>query len=135
MRTYIRQPCEICGEQIDEAHEEEHSPEKWLDPPWSALKNVWHAMVMGMDAQMYLVKDEKKILLNWVNHPDYRNSVMYLSYHYENLADYHAIENMLEEDRVQHLFYPDLFMFSIHEVDSTIYDLEQAGYKLEPTED
>lgn len=99
------------------------------------MKNVFHAMVMGMDAQMYLVKGEKWILLDWVNHPNYRNSVMYLSYHYENERDFQGIEKMLKADRLDSLLYPELFMFSVHEVDATIYDFESKGYRFEPTEE
>jgi hypothetical protein len=134
MRRFIRQPCQICGEQIDDDHEEEHAPENWLDPPWTPLKNVWHAMVMGMDAQMYLVKGEKKILLDWNNHPDYSNSVMYLSYHYEDEQDYQNIEAMLKNDGLDDFFYPNLFMYSAHEVDATIHDIGAKGYRLEFTE-
>ena len=134
MRRYYRQPCQICGDEINEDHEDEYAPDKWASSPWTAIKNVWSAMIHGMDAQMYLVKASKKILLDWVNHPNYRNSVMYLSYHYESLEEYYDIEEMLIRDRVHNLFYPECFMFSIHEVDATIYDLEQAGYKFEPTE-
>ena len=135
MRRYIRQPCSICREHIDEEHEGLYAPEDWEEPPWTPLKIVWQAMIFGLDAQMYLVKGGKKILLDWVNHPDYWNSVMYLSYHYENEEDFQGIERILKADRLDSLIYPELFMFSVHEVDATICDFEAKGYRFEPTED
>jgi len=135
MRYFIRQPCQICGEQIDEAHEEQHAPEHWNEQPWSASKIVWQAMIMGMDAQMMLVKGDKRILFEFVNHPDYSNSVMYLSYHYEDEADFQLIEKMFKDDCLSGLLYPEWFMYSIDEVNSTIEDFERKGYRFEPTED
>lgn len=135
MKRYVRQPCSICGHQIDETHEGQYAPENWEDPPWTPLKIIWQAMVFGLDAQMYLVKGGKKILLDWVNHPDYSNSVMYLSYHYEDEEDFKLIEGMLKRDGFDSFMYPRLFMFSVHEVIATIGDFEAKEYRFEPTED
>lgn len=134
MRTWIRQPCQVCKEQIDEGHESLHWPENIFDPPWTAYKIVVQAMVFGMDAQMMLVKGGKEFLFEFTNHPNYRNSVMYLNYYWDTEEDYEEIGRMLKEDHMDVLIYPAHFMFSIHEVQATIEDFERAGYIFKPTE-
>lgn len=134
MKTWVRQPCQICKQRIDEDHEEEHFPENWSDPPWTPLKIVGQAMIFGMDAQMMLAKDGKKFLFEFTNHPNYRNSVMYLNYYWDTETDYKEIGRMLKRDHLDEFIYPAHFMHSIHEVKATIEDFERAGYNFEPTE-
>lgn len=135
MKTWIRQPCQVCKEQIDEDHESRHRPEDIFEPPWTAYKIVVQAMTFGMDAQMMLVKNGRRILFEFTNHANYRNSVMYLNYYWDTEEEYKEIGRMLKEDRLDDLIYPGHFMFSIHEAQATIEDFEEAGYTFEPTED
>lgn len=100
------------------------------------MKIVFSGMVYGMDAEMVLRKDGVETLMTWVNHPNYRNSVMYIAYgcHGCPKDDYEAMKRIIKGDHLDALAYPEMH-FSIHEALATIEEFKRKGYSFTSSED